>query len=234
MPHLCSCPRNGTIGNNLYKQFKFFSPKCICYAYHYRNGILFNCRLNHWLGGLNPVGYHLGNIILHAIVTGLFTHVARLLLRRNLATLVAGLLFAAHPIHTEAVAGVVGQADILACLFFLLAFLCYMRYCKYRDKPGGALLSPNQLRSSHVSNSKHSLSPNTKSHKHFVQLDNSIRWRYLAATAVLTAMSMLSKEQGITVLAICVTYDIFLHSRLSVMQLLSIFKVKFIFHMCRR
>ena len=175
------------------------------------------------------MGYHLGNIILHALVTSLFTHVARLLLRRNLATLVAGLLFASHPIHTEAVAGVVGRADILACLFFLLAFLCYMRYCKYRDKPGGALLSPNQLRSSHVSNSKHSSSPNSKSHKHFVQLDSSVRWRYLAATAVLTAMSMLSKEQGITVLGICVTYDIFLHSRLSVMQLLSIFKVKIIF-----
>ena len=97
----------------------------IIYVYEYRNGIhvLFNCRFNHWLGGLNPVGYHLGNIILHAVVTGLFTHVARLLLRRNIATLVAGLLFASHPIHTEAVAGVVGRADILACLFFPFGIL---------------------------------------------------------------------------------------------------------------
>uniref|UniRef100_A0A8C0KMC6 dolichyl-phosphate-mannose--protein mannosyltransferase n=1 Tax=Canis lupus dingo TaxID=286419 RepID=A0A8C0KMC6_CANLU len=37
------------------------------------------------------------------------------------------LLFAVHPIHTEAVAGIVGRADVLACLLFLLAFLSYNR-----------------------------------------------------------------------------------------------------------
>lgn len=180
------------------------------------------------------MGYHLGNIVLHAIVTGLFTHVARLLLRRTMPTLVAGLLFASHPIHTEAVAGVVGRADILACLFFLLAFLCFMRYCKYRDKPGGPggpFTTSNQLNnrsSSHVTNSRHS--PNSKLHKHSASWDRSVRWRYLVATAALTAMSMLSKEQGITVLAVCATYDIFLHSRLSVMQLPNILKVNT--HLC--
>ena len=157
------------------------------------------------------------------MVTGLFTHVARLLLRRTMPTLVAGLLFASHPIHTEAVAGVVGRADILACMFFLLAFLCYMRYCKYRDKPGGALLTSTQLRSSHVTNAKNS--PNTKSHKHYATLDSNVRWRYLVASVALTAVSMLSKEQGITVLGVCATYDIFLHSRISVMQLPIILKV---------
>lgn len=182
-------------------------------------------RFNHWLGGLNPFGYHVGNVVMHAAVSALFTHVARLLLRRTLSTLVAGLLFAAHPIHTEAVAGVVGRADILACLFFLLAFLCYMRYCKYRDKPGGAFLQTSHLKSSHATNSKHSFSPNSKSYKQSLE-SRHVRWWYLVATALLTAMSMLSKEQGITVLAVCATYDLFLHSRVSFAQLPKILKVK--------
>ena len=37
----------------------------------------------------------------------------------------AGLLFAVHPIHTEAVSSIVGRAEILSGLFFLLAFLVY-------------------------------------------------------------------------------------------------------------
>lgn len=174
------------------------------------------------------------------VVTALFTHVARLLLRRQMPTLVAGLLFAAHPIHTEAVAGVVGRADILACLFFLLAFLSYMRYCKYRDKPGGGSTYTNTSPSQHRGNSHSSAaishknsSPNSKSQKYLKQNGSTVstntetlRWCYLVATALLTAASMLSKEQGITVLAVCATYDVFLHSRLSLRQLPNILKVK--------
>ncbi|CAH1993199.1 unnamed protein product [Acanthoscelides obtectus] len=37
----------------------------------------------------------------------------------------AGLLFAVHPVHTEAVTGIVGRADVLACIFFLLSLLAY-------------------------------------------------------------------------------------------------------------
>ncbi len=41
--------------------------------------------------------------------------------------LLAAALFAAHPIHTEAVAGIVGHAELLASLLFLAALLVYMR-----------------------------------------------------------------------------------------------------------
>ncbi len=178
------------------------------------------------------------------VVTALFTHVARLLLRRQMPTLVAGLLFAAHPIHTEAVAGVVGRADILACLFFLLAFLSYMRYCKYRDKPGGGSTYNNTSPSQHRGNSHSTAaishknsSPNSKSQRYLKQNGSTasshtetLRWCYLVATAALTAASMLSKEQGITVLAVCATYDVFLHSRLSVRQLPNILKVTHLFN----
>ncbi|KAF3854543.1 hypothetical protein F7725_022598 [Dissostichus mawsoni] len=71
----------------------------------YRPLCTLSFRLNHAVGGLEPWGYHLVNVALHGAVTGLFTSLARLLLGGGLWSLLAGLLFASHPIHTEAVAG---------------------------------------------------------------------------------------------------------------------------------
>ncbi|XP_017767612.1 PREDICTED: transmembrane and TPR repeat-containing protein CG4341-like [Eufriesea mexicana] len=89
-------------------------------------------RLNHLLGGLDPWGYHLVNVALHAACTVLVVRVARKVLpgRNNLGHAIAGFLFAAHPIHSEAVAGVVGRADLLACLLTLSAFLAYSVHCE--------------------------------------------------------------------------------------------------------
>ncbi|MGH0168489.1 UNVERIFIED_CONTAM: hypothetical protein FKN15_054884 [Acipenser sinensis] len=98
----------------------------------YRPLCTLSFRLNYALGGLEPWGYHLVNILLHCSVTGLFTCLSRLLLGGGHWTLMAGLLFASHPVHTEAVAGIVGRADVGAALFFLLSLLCYMRHCSLR------------------------------------------------------------------------------------------------------
>merc|ERR1712038_2061754 len=40
---------------------------------------------------------------------------------------ITGLLFAIHPVHVEAVAGVVGRADILSGIFFLLSLIFLQR-----------------------------------------------------------------------------------------------------------
>ena len=61
-------------------------------------------RLNHVLGGDNPVGYHLVNVLLHSLATVLFTKVCHKCVFRDIQySSLAGLLFATHPIHTEAV-----------------------------------------------------------------------------------------------------------------------------------
>ncbi|KAI5739973.1 hypothetical protein M8J77_025762 [Diaphorina citri] len=86
-----------------------------------------NCgAANHFLSGLQPLWFHASNVVLHAIASVLFTRLVLVVvgLEPRYAML-AGLVFATHPIHTEAVAGVVGRADILACIFFLLSFLSY-------------------------------------------------------------------------------------------------------------
>lgn len=102
----------------------------------YRPLCVFTFRLNYLLGGFQPWGYHLVNVLLHCLATALVVRVARALLppaRTTLGSAIAGLTFASHPIHTEAVAGVVGRADLAACNFYLLSFLVYVAHVKYRD-----------------------------------------------------------------------------------------------------
>ena len=49
-------------------------------------------------------------------------------LNNNTFSLLAGVLFASHPIHTEAVACLVGRGEILSGLFFLLSLLAYEQF----------------------------------------------------------------------------------------------------------
>lgn len=160
----------------------------------YRPLCVLTFRLNYYLGELNPWGYHLGNVLLHTAVTAIFTHFAGIFLKRTFSTLVAGLIFASHPIHTEAVAGVVGRADVGACLFFILSLLSYVKYVSIRDTshdPGGS---------------------------------RSLRFVYFLLTAIFTTASLVTKEQGVTVLAVCVAYDLFVHNKMKITQILQFYK----------
>ncbi|XP_005995551.1 protein O-mannosyl-transferase TMTC4 isoform X2 [Latimeria chalumnae] len=105
----------------------------------YRPLTVLTFRINYLLAaGLHPVGFHIVNIVLHGIISVLMMDVFSVLIgglvydgkgkRLNLApraSLLAGVLFAVHPVHTESVAGIVGRADLLSALFFLLSFLSY-------------------------------------------------------------------------------------------------------------
>lgn len=68
-----------------------------------------------------PWLHHLVNTILFGALAGLVTRLARKL-GAGAATLAAGALFAALPIHVESVASIVGRADVLAAIACLLAF----------------------------------------------------------------------------------------------------------------
>ena len=65
-----------------------------------------NSRLNYQLHGKSTLGYHIVNIICHAVATMVFYLFARLLEKRFNHFEVAfssAVLFAVHPVHTEAV-----------------------------------------------------------------------------------------------------------------------------------
>lgn len=75
---------------------------------------------------------------------------------------IAAILFAVHPVHVEAISGIVGRADILACITFFLTFNLYSKSMK-----------------------------NGKS---------VITYLYLSTAILLAGISMLFKENGVTVL----------------------------------
>ncbi len=103
--------------------------------------------------GLNPLGHHLTNIILHAINAFLVVFLVIRLLEawkerttrsgppsflNERATLIAagttGLLFGLHPVHVESVAWVAERKDLLCALFFLLSIIAYTKYASGADK----------------------------------------------------------------------------------------------------
>ncbi|XP_066925544.1 protein O-mannosyl-transferase TMTC1-like [Clytia hemisphaerica] len=86
-------------------------------------------RFDYMVFGLNPFGYHLVNVLLHIFVCNVLFQVLRdIILFDTKLSLMATILFATHPVHVEAVTGVVGRADMLSCLFVLLAFKAYHKY----------------------------------------------------------------------------------------------------------
>ena len=223
----------------------------------YRPLCVLTFRFTHALWGMNPQWFHLGNVVLHTITTAMYTYMARLLTKQTFATMVAALLFASHPIHTEAVAGVVGRADIMACLFFLLAFHCYIKYCRLRDHhavsriieyENSNLTRTNLSKRTNSISSSRTLNSGSLRHSQKTQALRQISetayrsdekaccykgWVYVIGTFVFTAASMLSKEQGLAVLAVCVAYDLFVHQKQRIPYILrSFYKVRY-FNLCK-
>ncbi|XP_054166364.1 protein O-mannosyl-transferase Tmtc3-like [Oppia nitens] len=124
----------------------------------YRPLTVLTFRLNYLVNGLEPYGYHIVNVLLHLLVTQLYHRFSLQLLSSRRISLMASIFFAVHPLKTEAVTGVVGRAELLATVFFLISLMAYM-------------------------NSKY----------------------HIFVVSVICAI--LSKEQGLTVLAVCVTYE---------------------------
>ena len=84
---------------------------------------------NYAIHGRAPGGYHLVNLLLHLGASLLVLSLARRLAeaampdRAPWVALLAGLLFAVHPAHVEAIAPIVGRKELLAAVFALGALL---------------------------------------------------------------------------------------------------------------
>jgi Flp pilus assembly protein TadD len=87
--------------------------------------------------GMNPFGYHLTNLVLHAVSAALFYLVSRRLLGLaipaaapgavGLGAVVSALYFALHPLRVESVAWLTERGDLTSGVFFLLTILAYLK-----------------------------------------------------------------------------------------------------------
>jgi protein O-mannosyl-transferase len=76
-------------------------------------------------------GFHVVNLVLHALVTLLLYMLLQTLLQElpqaSALALATALLFAVHPIHTEAVASISGRSELLAAGFLIAAWLLHLK-----------------------------------------------------------------------------------------------------------
>ena len=101
--------------------------------------------LDHVLGRMDPWGYHLASLLLHAVNAVLVYLVAHRLLSVALQTAVdtrvgaglATLLFALHPQRAESVAWISDRGTLLCGTFYLLAVLSYLRGVGAPDRRRG-------------------------------------------------------------------------------------------------
>lgn len=112
----------GVTFENLRTIFTTFDPEL------YIPLTLFSFQLNYLASELAPWSYHLGNLLLHAANALLVGSVLEKLTKQRTLSLFGGILFALHPLHTEAVVWIAGRKDLLSTFFFLLSFLCYISW----------------------------------------------------------------------------------------------------------
>jgi Flp pilus assembly protein TadD len=139
--------------------------------------------LDYLLWEMNPLGYHVTSLILHAANAALFYFLALRLLSLSfsavpretpllLASGFAALVFAIHPLRVESVAWATERRDVLSGLFFLATVLCYLKAVKVAETDSG-------------------------------------RWRWTALAVILYLLSLLSKASGITLPIVLLVLDVY-------------------------
>lgn len=75
--------------------------------------------------GPEPWGFHLTNVLLHALNAGLFCWLLRRWTKSTGLAVALALLWAVHPLRVESVAWIAERKDVLSGLFFLLCLFFY-------------------------------------------------------------------------------------------------------------
>lgn len=125
------------VNNSYIKNIKFLPLLFITDFFHfspygkssyYRPLTMLTFSLDYHLWNLNPFGYHLTNIILHATVALLFyIFIYNLFSDRQIA-LFSALIFTMHPIYANLIAYLPCRGDILAVLFILITVITFLKF----------------------------------------------------------------------------------------------------------
>jgi tetratricopeptide (TPR) repeat protein len=107
----------------------FAGPECN----FYHPLTMLSLMLDYQFWGLNPLGYHLTNVLLHALTAAvLFVTLVAMTGGRGPSAFVAA-VFAIHPLRVESVAWIAERKDVLSAFFFVLTLAVYTWYAR---RPG--------------------------------------------------------------------------------------------------
>src|SRR3990170_691012 len=124
------------VNNNLIKSWKNFHT-IFSFNYFilsgelsYRPLVTLSYFIDYSLWEANPGGFHLTNLLLQTANTILFYVFLKRVTKVNTLAFFSTLLFTTHPILTETVNSISYREDLLTALFFLIAFILYLKINK--------------------------------------------------------------------------------------------------------
>lgn len=83
--------------------------------------------IDYQLWGMNPAGFHLGNLVLHTLNALLVFYLVQRMTQQRALAWVTALLFAVHPAHVEAVSWATSRKETLSLFFALASMWVYWR-----------------------------------------------------------------------------------------------------------
>ena len=108
----------------------------------YRPVVTFSYFIDYSLWHLNPAGFHLTNILLHAVNAVLVYLLVSAIFRSHTASFLTSILFALHPILTETVNGISYREDLLTTTFFLSSILLFVQSAIVRQSAHDKVCNP--------------------------------------------------------------------------------------------
>ncbi len=105
--------------------------------YPFRPVVILSFRLDYLIWGVDPTGFHLTNIILHAANALMLFYLAGILGLKKIPALFAALFFGLYPASPEAVTWISGRFDVMSMTWLMAALILW---CKFRLKGGIGLL----------------------------------------------------------------------------------------------
>lgn len=149
----CSAPslRNGFVFDDVPvaqrdERIRTLSPRLLTLPYWndetrdrlYRPATTASLAVDWAVGNGSALPFHLTNVMLNAMAAVLVFALGLRILRHGAAAFVAAAWFAVHPVHVEAVAGIVGRSELLAAVGYLAAVCCYLAESEHAvTSPGG-------------------------------------------------------------------------------------------------
>lgn len=104
----------------------------LTFALKHLNGVDLLKGLVYLVAGESVYAYHAVNIFFHILASTLVFYFLQLLTSKRYLALIAALIFALHPVHTEAVTWISGGAYPQFSAFFLLSFILFHHYLEKR------------------------------------------------------------------------------------------------------